>query len=69
MENLTLKVEGMTCMGCVNNVRKLLAPMNGVQSVEIALEQGKVTIRYEPGKAKLEDFKAAIESAGYDVVG
>ncbi|MCM2321662.1 MAG: cation transporter [Oligoflexia bacterium] len=69
METITLKVEGMTCMGCVNNVKKILQPLAGVRTIDISLDQGNVTVAYESGQTRVEDLKAAIESAGYDVVG
>lgn len=39
-----LKV-GMTCQGCVGAVDRSLKKLNGVQSVDINLEQQKVTVK------------------------
>lgn len=69
MDKVTLTVDGMTCMGCVASVRKVLEPMAGVQKVDVSLQDGKVTIGFDAAQAKLDAFKAAIEDAGYDVVG
>lgn len=68
METVHLKVEGMTCMGCVRSVTNVLTPINGVQDVNVTLETGDVAIRYEADKAAVDQFKSAIEDAGYDVV-
>lgn len=67
METITLNVKGMTCMGCVKSVKNVLEPLSGVSKVDVSLEQGKVTIDYDSGKASVDAFKSAIEDAGYDV--
>lgn len=67
METVTLSVKGMSCMGCVKSVKKVLEPIAGVQDVQVSLEDARAIIRYEPGKAAPEQFKAAIRDAGYEV--
>lgn len=68
MEKTTLKVEGMTCMGCVGSIKKVLSAIPGVKSVDVVLESGKVTVEYDESRAQTGAFKQAIEDAGYDVV-
>lgn len=69
MENITLTVKGMTCMGCVKSVKNVLEPIPGVGSVDIALDNGQVAISFDPAKAGPDQFKTAIQDAGYEVVG
>jgi copper chaperone len=69
MEKITLTVKGMTCMGCVKSVRNVLEPISGVAGVDIVLESGQVAISFDPAKANPDQFKAAIQDAGYEVVG
>lgn len=69
METVTLKVEGMTCMGCARSVRSVLEAIPGVTGVDIALDKGEVAVTFEPGKAETARFKTAVEDAGYEVVG
>ncbi|MDP2155408.1 MAG: copper ion binding protein [Sulfuricella sp.] len=69
MEKITLNVKGMTCMGCVKSVKNVLEPIHGVASVNITLDDGQVAISYDAAKAGIEQFKAAIQDAGYEVVG
>ena len=38
METATLTVKGMTCMGCVNSVTKLLKAAPGVTDARVTLE-------------------------------
>ena len=61
---MTLDVEGMSCQHCVANVKKAVEAVAGVNSVEVDLEAGKVTV---DGSADAEAVKAAITGAGYSV--
>lgn len=69
MEKITLTVKGMTCMGCVKSVKNVLEPIPGVAGVDITLDNGEVAISYEATKAGIDQFKTAIQDAGYEVVG
>jgi copper chaperone len=68
MEKVTLTVKGMTCMGCVGSVKRVLEPIPGVSGVDITLENGQVAIAYDAAKVKPEAFRTAIQDAGYEVV-
>ena len=65
MEQLKLQVSGMSCGGCVNSVTKALQAVPGVAEVKVTLESGEVLVSGTPDPAAC---KAAIESAGFDVV-
>ncbi|MDD5241410.1 MAG: heavy-metal-associated domain-containing protein [Sulfuricella sp.] len=69
MEKIVLTVKGMTCMGCVRSVKNVLEPIPGVAGVDITLENGQVVISFDAAKSNIEQFKAAIQDAGYEVVG
>jgi copper chaperone len=68
MENITLPVKGMSCMGCVNSVKGVLEPLPGVTKVDVTLEGGLVAIEFDPAQVGTEQLKTAIEDAGYEVV-
>ena len=68
MKTIQLNIRGMTCGGCVNNVKNVLQKTPGVSGVEVSLEQNRATVTYDPVKANPAQFKAAVEDAGYDVV-
>jgi copper chaperone len=67
MDKVTLKVTGMSCMGCVSSVRQALATKAGVTAVDVSLERGEVTVSYDPDHVSLPELRAAITEAGYDV--
>ena len=66
METAVLKVSGMTCMGCVNSLKKVIAAIDGVQGVDVSLEKSQATIVYDATRAGPAQFKTAIEDAGYE---
>ena len=69
MNIVNLKVSGMTCMGCVNSVKRLLSAVDGVQSVEVDLASGQVQVEHDPARCAQEAMRQAIEDGGYKVVG
>ncbi len=68
-ENITLKIEGMTCASCSAAVEKALNKTDGVYkaSVNIATEKGSV--EYDPSVLTREDFKEIVKNTGYEVAG
>jgi P-type Cu+ transporter len=69
LEKTTFGVGGMTCASCVANVEKALAKVPGVISANVNLASEKATVTYLKGETDMADFRLAVESAGYSVVG
>ena len=67
MRHIVLNISGMTCSGCTNSVKKVLMALPGVTEADVSLEHGNVSVTYDPAKSGPEDFKAAIDSAGFEV--
>ena len=44
MRRLTLAIEGMMCDGCAGTVREALVQVEGVENVEVALEERRARI-------------------------
>jgi len=61
----TLKVEGMTCMHCVNRVKNALEGVEGVTSADVNLEQGQAIV--EGTEFSDTALKEAVADAGYEV--
>ena len=66
METATIKVKGMTCMGCVGSVKRVLQGMAGVSAVEVSLENGEAKGQYDPGVTQPAALKTAVSDAGYE---
>ena len=60
-------IEGMTCGHCVKRVENALREINGIEKVEIILDQEKAIIE---GSDSVDDEKIIfeIDDAGYKVV-
>lgn len=63
---LKLKVAGMTCGGCASSVTRAVTAAAPGAKVSVDLKSGEVAI---DGAAAKQAIIAAIEDAGYDVVG
>lgn len=69
MQTELLKVTGMTCGGCISNVTKALKAINGVGDVKVSLAAGEATVQFNERLTSLEQFKSAVQHAGYGVDG
>lgn len=61
-------VQGMTCGHCVSSVREEVGAIDGVQSVDVDLDTGKVTVTSATPVSTVE-VKDAVAEAGYELVG
>ena len=64
MTTTSLTVQGMTCGHCVASVTEELSEIAGVQTVDVVLETGAVTVT---SAAPLDpaDVESAVTEAGY----
>ncbi len=65
MEQMSLRIAGMSCGGCVNSVRNALARLPGVQVRQV--EVGSATVVYDPSVPGPESVRRAIVNAGFEV--
>ena len=67
MEKATIKVEGMTCGGCVKSIEKALATRDGIQRTSADLDAGTVFVEFDDALIKRSAIERAITDAGFDV--
>ena len=67
MQTEQLKVTGMTCGGCTNNVTRALKAVHGVGDVKISLSAGEATVQYDERLTSPGQLKSAVKRAGYGV--
>ena len=60
-----IKIDGMTCEGCVESVKKSILSQDPNAKVQIDLNAGHAQIESKLPETR---FKAAIEDAGFDVI-
>ena len=67
---IDLPITGMTCANCVSTVERTLnKKVPGIIEVTVNFATEKATVRYIPGAVTQAGMVAAIERAGYGVVG
>jgi copper chaperone len=64
--SIEFQVEGMSCQHCVSSVTKAIRQQDANASVEVSLAAGMIKIE---SPVAIEALKAAIDDAGYKVVG
>ena len=67
METTTIKVDGMSCGGCVKSVTGVLTALDGVAKAEVSLEQKRAVVEFDAAKLTRDQLKAVIEDAGFEV--
>lgn len=63
MEDLKLRIEGMTCQHCVRAVKGRLERTPGVQLKTV--EIGSAELTYDPTKTNVDEIEEAISDEGY----
>ncbi|SEN09206.1 heavy-metal-associated domain-containing protein [Nitrosomonas marina] len=62
-----IKIQGMTCQGCVSSVKTVLEKLPDISRVEVSLDPGEAIIEHNPSTVSVAQLKTAIEDAGFDV--
>lgn len=65
MTTTTLKVTGMTCGHCVRSVTDAIGSLDGVQSTNVELKDGRATIVYDEARVSPRDMVSAVMDEGY----
>lgn len=60
-----LAVRGMTCGSCVRHVTQALQALDGVDSVQVSLQEGEVCVVHDPA-ADGSQFIKALSEEGYE---
>ncbi|MBO5897925.1 MAG: heavy metal translocating P-type ATPase [Clostridia bacterium] len=63
MNTVTISVKGMMCPHCVAHVKKALEAVDGVEAVEVSLDNANATVA---GSADRAALIAAVKAAGYE---
>lgn len=66
MQTEILKVNGMTCGGCVGKVTQALKEVDGVTEVNVSLDAGEATVKFDEHLTSLQNLKSSVEHVGYN---
>jgi copper ion binding protein len=65
---MKIKVKGMTCQHCVMRVEKALLNVEEVESVNIDLNSGDVSVQFNGDEDIYDKLQSAVKEAGYSIV-
>ncbi|WP_201608848.1 heavy-metal-associated domain-containing protein [Psychrobacter immobilis] len=61
-----IKIDGMTCGGCVASVHNATADIDGLDDISIELADNQATVTFDDSKTSAEAIATAIDDAGFD---
>ena len=67
MASQTLSVPEISCGHCKSSIEAAVSPLDGVDRVEVQIDERTVQFDYDGTDATLTTIVAAIEDVGYEV--
>lgn len=64
METTTITADGIVCGGCANAVKRALSAVPGVQGVEVAVPEKRVTVTHD-GRVDRSVIEGTLKKAGF----
>ena len=65
IENINLKLRGMSCASCASSIEEAISNVPGVESCSVNFGAEQAAIKYNPRRTSIEDIQDAVEEAGY----
>lgn len=66
MAVVTYNIEGMSCGGCANAIKRALSAQSGIRKVDVDLDAKRVVVDYDETEIAPVDIKSYLEDAGYE---
>jgi len=63
-QEITLKVDGMTCKMCPITIKTAIKKLNGVKNADVSYNDKEAKVRYQQDKVIVDEIITAIENAG-----
>ncbi|MBD3381121.1 MAG: heavy metal translocating P-type ATPase [candidate division Zixibacteria bacterium] len=67
IQTANLRVDRISCQGCVNTIEKKLAELPGLSKVHAHLADSRVEVGFEPNKISLEEIRKRLDELNYTV--
>ena len=68
MDNLTLKLRGMSCASCASSIEQAIQSVPGVIECHVNFGMEQATIQYDSKQTDLETIQSAVDAAGYQAL-
>jgi P-type Cu+ transporter len=66
MDNLTLKLRGMSCAACASSIEQAIKSVPGVSECHVNFGMEQATIQYDSKETNLAIIQEAVDAAGYE---
>lgn len=67
MKTQQYNVSGMSCAACSSSVQRVVSRLNGVQSCDVNLITGKMTVIFDENLVSSADFFRVVQKAGFGI--
>ena len=67
MQTLTIKIDGMSCSGCADRIRKLLEKETGVRDAVVSYQDASASVTINARATSHRRVREVIERAGFSV--
>lgn len=67
MKQEQYNISGMSCAACSSSVQRVVSRLQGVESCDVNLITGKMTVNYDETKTGESDFIRVVEKAGFGI--
>ena len=67
MKTQQYNVSGMSCAACSSSVQRVVSRLNGVQSCDVNLITGKMTVTFDENSVSSADFFRVVRKAGFGI--
>ncbi|WP_404785382.1 heavy metal translocating P-type ATPase [Altericista sp. CCNU0014] len=68
METATLKLRGMSCASCANNIERAIRSVPGVEACSVNFGVERATVTYDPDQTDVAAIQNAVDGAGYSAL-
>ncbi|MEZ2233070.1 heavy metal translocating P-type ATPase [Microcoleus sp.] len=65
MDNLTVKLQGMSCASCASSIEQAIKSVPGVMECNVNFGMEQASIQYDSQKTSLAKIQATVDAAGY----
>ena len=65
MSEITIKIAGLSCGGCVGSVTRVLQALPGVEQVTVSLEAGEARVQYDVARVSVPALLQVVDDAGF----
>ncbi|MDI6802723.1 MAG: heavy metal-associated domain-containing protein [Bacteroidota bacterium] len=66
LESATITTSSIMCGMCVTTIEKAVSAVDGVESVEVNLQEKSTTVKFDKAKLEIAALEKSISDAGYD---